>query len=336
MTSPRVGWAVGDWKHVGRVLHTTDGGRRWRDVTPVRRRSSPPLVTDFKGGLRAWAVFQVGPKGRWHLGFALYATTTAGLSWRRIWSGGLPAYPAALHFSDSRHGVLVADGCCTMYHDWEWMYATTDGGHHWHQIAYGCNDACGPTPAPPWASVLGGCDTTGFLFEGATTGYRAADGAVGPCLAVTTNGGRAWRAVPMPRILESQDGVNVSPPAAVPPDGVLVGLEVAPQRPLFLLILRDGQVSVRRFPSPHGDTLTPVDFVDPRHGWALFRSHNGDALYATSDGGASWAIRTRTNLPDEIDFLTPELGWAPGRPGSLLRTRDGGRRWFQIAFFVVH
>src|SRR5205807_117698 len=129
---------------------------------------------------------------------------------------------------DPRHGVFVLDGCCAMFRDWVSVESTRDGGQTWKEVVFGCADACGSRPASKGGRTLGWCDPTGFRFEGRRIGYRAAIGVVGPCLDVTIDGGRSWRAIGLPKRIGSPYGGTVSSPAIVPPDGMAVGIDVGP------------------------------------------------------------------------------------------------------------
>jgi photosystem II stability/assembly factor-like uncharacterized protein len=56
--------------------------------------------------------------------------------------------------------------------------------------------------------------------------------------------------------------------------------------------------------------------------------HHGHILYS-DDGGDSWTqaeVPVRSSIVD-IDFPTPELGWAVGHEGVILHSSDGGKTW---------
>ena len=56
--------------------------------------------------------------------------------------------------------------------------------------------------------------------------------------------------------------------------------------------------------------------------------HRGHILYS-DDGGDSWTqaqVPVRSSILD-IDFPTPELGWAVGHEGVILHSSDGGKTW---------
>jgi photosystem II stability/assembly factor-like uncharacterized protein len=56
--------------------------------------------------------------------------------------------------------------------------------------------------------------------------------------------------------------------------------------------------------------------------------HSGHILYS-DDGGETWEqaqVPVRSSILD-IDFPTPELGWAVGHEGVILHSSDGGETW---------
>lgn len=56
--------------------------------------------------------------------------------------------------------------------------------------------------------------------------------------------------------------------------------------------------------------------------------HRGHILYS-DDGGENWQqaqVPVRSSILD-IDFPTPELGWAVGHEGVILHSNDGGKTW---------
>lgn len=72
-----------------------------------------------------------------------------------------------------------------------------------------------------------------------------------------------------------------------------------------------------------------VHFIDLERG---FVAGKFGRIFATEDGGESWAVVTTsigTGNPDllGITFVGPNLGWAVGENGAILHSTDGGRRW---------
>lgn len=93
---------------------------------------------------------------------------------------------------------------------------------------------------------------------------------------------------------------------------------------------------------------TPLQFVDPRHGFITFGFGNGDGIgvYGSNDGGGHWQLRSLTvepagkstprSLPagcqkTGLTFSSPVTGWATancsgGRPFFYV-SKDAGRTW---------
>lgn len=139
------------------------------------------------------------------------------------------------------------------------------------------------------------------------------------------------------------------------------------ERGLVLLSDDQGQ-SWRQARVPVSVSLTAVQFVDVRHGWAV--GHAG-VILATQDGGESWRLlldgvqaaqlevaAARRALPDAADVEAAEVrlqtaermlaegadkpflalafsdarhGVVVGAYGMALRTDDGGQTWYSIA-----
>lgn len=97
----------------------------------------------------------------------------------------------------------------------------------------------------------------------------------------------------------------------------------------YLLKTEDGGASWRRVLVAGADVdarLVRVRFADREHGWAFGEM---GALYATSDGGETWArqrVPTRHLLLGGA-FLDARRGWLVGAGSTLLQTADGGETW---------
>lgn len=79
---------------------------------------------------------------------------------------------------------------------------------------------------------------------------------------------------------------------------------------------------------PVDATLTAVDFIDARHGWAVGQ---WGVILATTDGGEHWQqqrIDIDTDRPlFAVHFFDAEHGVAVGLWSLVLTTADGGRTW---------
>jgi photosystem II stability/assembly factor-like uncharacterized protein len=74
------------------------------------------------------------------------------------------------------------------------------------------------------------------------------------------------------------------------------------------------------------DNFFGVDTVDGDHAWVV---GNFGAVWATSDGGATWVAQKAGTLVPlfDVDFADTTHGWIVGKGGLILHTTDGGRRW---------
>ncbi len=99
-----------------------------------------------------------------------------------------------------------------------------------------------------------------------------------------------------------------------------------------ILLSDDGGRSWRQAQSvPTRVTLTALEFVDDRHGWAV--GHGGIVL-STDDGGEHWNLRHRAGSDValfSVHFDDLRRGLVVGSFGFALRTDDGGANWRRIS-----
>jgi photosystem II stability/assembly factor-like uncharacterized protein len=74
-----------------------------------------------------------------------------------------------------------------------------------------------------------------------------------------------------------------------------------------------------------------LEFVSRTAGWALVHSTTGrdidpDVLLHTTDG-RHWTLLYKFVGHLQVDFVSPEIGWALTGDGKLLKTYDGGKTW---------
>ncbi len=200
------------------------------------------------------------------------------------------------------------------------------------------------SPATGWA------DAFELPFAGAYPAVRR-------LILRTTEGGQSWRNV-TPRGLPPQVQ-GVAPTEYLDQDRAWVMGLVAPGQ-IGVMGTTDGGASWRetiihdpRVDYQLSDTgSAQITFVDANHGWLFVSYGNGadeaGALYKTVDGGAHWAVASRTN-PDMaagtsvpwqgfktgLTFVNQGDGWLTVTSGSkplLYSTHDAGTNWFPVPY----
>jgi photosystem II stability/assembly factor-like uncharacterized protein len=100
----------------------------------------------------------------------------------------------------------------------------------------------------------------------------------------------------------------------------------------IVLLSDDEGAQWRQARVPVSVTLTGVQFVDARRGWAI---GHAAVVLNTLDGGENWALQFDGRaLPDaaanpllDLLMLDETRGWAVGAYGLALSSTDGGRSW---------
>ena len=268
-----------------------------------------------KTGTLAWlrAVFFVDERRGWAVGGrgALLSTADGG----RTWTPSKPPTEDNLRdafFVDARTGWLVCERefykLATKEEPRSYLLKTEDGGATWARV-----EAAG-------ADV--DARLTGVRFAGHEHGWAFGEQGA---LYATSDGGRTWarQRVPTRRLLlgaHFQDArrgwlagagstlLRTSDGGATWTPG-----HVAPQPP----------ATVPQWP---GVRFNAVAFVGAGRGWA---AGSGGSVYATSDGGRTWAAQSTGTEADlyDVKFLDEREGWAAGAAGTLIHTTDGGRTW---------
>jgi photosystem II stability/assembly factor-like uncharacterized protein len=317
-------WAVTDQ----RLFVTLDGGDTWGDRTPPIEKGIAGTFT--LDGSRGW----VAGVGRAGDQVVVARTTDAGRHWG---TAALPrrfrhsaAKRVSLSFIDGEHGwaSLVGDlGTGPV------VFQTVDGGAHWKAL-------CGPcgTSGP---SVLTGRNTGWSVDETARSLYR------------TSDGGRTWRYVPVPKGVPARGRRVLALPHFLSPRfGVIEGTysrltpAAVTSTTVIFFVTRDGGDSrTQTTPLSTHDftryvaTGVPADVIS-REDWVVA---SPAGLYETQDGGKTWGLRLPNVSFDtvaEIDFATTRVGWALVTGGQcppetemcqpaprLFRTIDGGVHW---------
>lgn len=354
MLDAKNGWmAITEGKGF-QVLHTTDGGRRWKDVTP---QPFPYRHWDceFPKANMAWVSFYEKNKT------CLLLTTNAGKSWEpwqplgafdnstdNYFLGG--ERDDCRFFNPNDGQVIMFDGgtCQAEYT----FFETHDGGLSWNfapffqrsssthgTIQIGDCDGSATSYYPPGTVVI----AQGDLMDETPKGIVR--------LSLTSDAGKAWRDVTMPLPAQFQDRlVESSPPYFFDASNALMAVSamrdatngfVDPM--LVMYATRDGGNTWSARPgifSVKGFSYGDCDYVTLKD--IYLKSDAG--LYATHDGAKSWQM-ARVNAAFEsigqVDFTDAAHGWLvvfnedprynrDYYPFHLYRTSNGGKSWSEM------
>jgi photosystem II stability/assembly factor-like uncharacterized protein len=326
------------------ILHTSDGGMHWKDVTPQPAQGaqlnhallSPQgngsfvRTEDFLTGSVAWVASADYTK--------LFGTTNGGQTWQAVVAPGDSM--RQFTFLDALNGWVISEANGTVG-----TFQTTDGGAHWTRLQSSANAF--PLQTPFW----------GVSFLNATTGWAVfLNTSLGGSVQMykTVDGGATWQiqrltlpggatapvSVNPPQFFDAKDGM-----IEVGFDGGLGGQfhQDTNNRPASgggpegLYFTQDGGATWQGPVILNG--LEFPDFIDAQHGWAL--NGTGSSLLTTSDGGQHWAtVPTNSTFIDvnQLSFVSSQIGWAIQEDVhanySLLGTGNGGKTWKQINLII--
>lgn len=345
MIDALTGWAVTHEPGAERLLHTTNGGMHWTDVTPFN--PSGGLIANYHvavlTSLLAWVSSSDTATGTLTGTTQIFHTVDGGRTWRNV---AIPALSAtSIHFINPNNGWLLSmeEAGTGMGNEAVNIYRSTDGGATWIKVT----------------STSAGNERSGLPLEGgkmaitfldATTGWVTGGGIVSDQLHlyVTHDGGHTWRQqrIPLPVQVTSPWADHPTPPKFFTArDGILAvgyayGETQNPPSHVSIVVFyatHDGGTTWA-YTTPVPATLTswdsPPSFADMNHGWAT----NVNSLYATSDAGHQWTtIRPGPLFADvkQLDFMSPRVGWAVRQTFPfLLKTVDGGHTWAPVTYTI--
>ncbi|WP_223283720.1 WD40/YVTN/BNR-like repeat-containing protein [Streptomyces sp. FBKL.4005] len=297
----RTAWLAGTG---GTVLRTTDGGARWRNVSPPGAAELQFRdVTAFDARRAVVLAIGEGEASR------VYRTDDGGTTWTESFRNPDPkAFYDCMAFFDRRHGLAVSDPVDGRFR----VLSTADGGRSWHVL-----------PADGMPPALDG--EAGFAASGQCLV------ASGPRDVWLATGGGAHA-----RVLHSADrGLTWTAAGTPVPAG-------DPAKGVFALAFRDRAHGIAvggdyrsDQPSPHaaavtsdgGRTWRPAAAPPPAYrSGAAWLPHSRTAALAvgptgtdlTTDGGRSW--RTIDTGSYDTVACTPDLScWAAGEQGRVAR-----------------
>ncbi|HSL96518.1 MAG TPA: lectin like domain-containing protein [Thermoleophilia bacterium] len=299
----------------GQSFYSSDGAT-WTDFTTFEPEGNVCLKAYTRGaGPMPPAVTAPNGGESWPIGSPQTIT----------WSGG-GSGTATIELSldgGSTYPVTIADG------------TANDGSHPWVvaadstplakvrvTTATGADESDGvftiygtPVEQGGWLAQLTG--TTLALWDVAGSGEpRAWAAGDDGTIVVTADGGATW-AKQKTGVLNDLRGVDFLDGSF----GYAVGLSGR------ILRTRDAGATWVKLSSGASLALNGVDVVDATRAAAAGR----EGIFRTADGGATWKHQT-SGLADaiwlrDVDFISPQRGWAVGQGGQIFATTNAGGSW---------
>lgn len=356
MYTENEGWALGGLQDPGgHVLHTSDGGQSWYDVTPPE-----PVDTEGRDKIpsgyfldenTAWISFGYTERFIVPIDPLIWFTQDGGISWQPI--GQLPNSSLTgedyriqfIEFTDAQHGWVMVYLGAGMSHRYVALFATTDRGFTWELLI---------DPFTDTSMQL--CQKTGLIFADAVTGWITMDcfGVMdGAQILQTTDGGTSWQSLNMP-INELGPDFETSPFYCYTHSPIAVENETAGSKELHLALTCQ---------SYQGDKQTFYNYIlytnDEGQNWASMPYEGGnlarvsasssateDILYILGTGIYSLPV-SLDNTPSlvkkvvwqgQFSFINPERGWAVAHNGddlALVYTTNSGETWGLLEPMIV-
>src|SRR5579859_4032672 len=328
MSDATTGWAR-TTTHL--ILHTTDGGKSWQNVTPPYPAGNtvqlPPVFTSLSGTV-AWVAVSEKQQPDGTIPNVVFRTSDSGHTWQEAMLPRIALGVSQVQFVNAQNGwVLAGFGGVAAGSQAVDLFRSTDGGQTWSIVA-----------RAPGSLPLGG-DKSGMGWVSASTGWVtgcvcAAENTV--LLSRTQDRGVTWQSqsLPLPAL---QAAISTQPPVFFSAtEGLLPAtFNEAGSTILAVYATHDGGAIWS-----HSTLLTAAgsawDFLTMQQGWVV--GANGSSVAVTSNGGQSWLlINPGANFRNisQLDFVSAQEGWAistatPDAP-VLLKTMDGGQTWAQVS-----
>ncbi len=322
------GWALTNQK----ILFTSDGGQRWKDVTPPHSAGGIDRGA-FMNDKSAWVVSlgQANTVNVWR-------TSDGGQQWQSSTiSVNGPEVLGSPDFLTTQEGFLeISAGGPGAGSEQASIFHTTDGGQNWTNIS----------------ELPRGGLKSGISFKDAQNGWATgSDASETPWLYVTHDGGHTWEQLPLGQLPGSIGTESTSvhyttmPPVFFGNDGFLP-IQVVGQladtasskvNGIMLLTSDNGGASWFTDWKANPKTLTTFASTDlfigsTHNAWATDQDGN---VYGTSDAGENWSkLASKIDTIKALSFVDTSYGWAISDT-KLWQTTDGGSHWSQITYQIV-
>jgi len=355
MLDATTGWGIALG---GRIMRTTDGGILWNDVTPKQSN-----YTD--GGFyaldaeNAWAISKVGEVRNGQLPSPIWHTSDGGKTWQQPESPSsnstVPYYtPTKVIFTNPQTGWILWDTSQDQIHSvFTYLERTTDGGKSWEETEISTTPDLytGLIFLDNEVGYAGARLALDLTYYGTPTSQDYVEGKSLPELWKTTDGGKTWSMVQLPRlnpipaelqaIVSSNDQMScgVIGLIYIPPAGILVKVQctvfslVPPIREMF----NYGYLSADMGQTWHSWLAgTGEQFINITTGWRLYSPGKDmpNQLQQTTDGGLTWVtIKNVAWQSAQFDFINISTGWAlatDNKTTALVYTNDGGKTWKEL------
>ncbi len=297
-TSSSEGWICGD-----PLLHTADGGHTWQSGS----------FSTVASGTRTCAAV---PTDAW----VLVQAADGGLTLRPAQGGPNLAVTQTL---PPLPGGAVAEQLTFIDKNNGWLLAVGDHGAAKRGLLYRTTTGSGRMQ---FALVSTEAPTRGLQFVNATHGWGITQSGV----LRTTDGGTTWSSVAVPDPRRTVADVAVSFDHLAVRGATIV---VQGRNPVggfdmsVFLVSTDGGATwaERNGPATRLGTTeaTLLAVLDAKH-WRL---GSGSDMWATDDGGHSWAVSALPPRALSMSFPTADDGWAATDDGRVEHTTDGGQSW---------
>jgi photosystem II stability/assembly factor-like uncharacterized protein len=352
MSNDTSGWGI---EIAGHIMHSVDGSRTWKDVTPSQGSySSGGFFTLDEN--RAWAISELlgcytegcSPPPNFAI---IWRTDDGGRKWLPSQPlclvgdcgydyDAIPEYfhPIAMQFLDNKTGWMLVTVQHVMMQDRWRVYMTVDGGKTW---AFQSDNLFGPMVF--LATGLAFLDKQNGWFS--SSNVRGANDPIADwSIYQTKDAGQSWEnnILLTPSTLPKDFAQNTpwcgaANVSTIPPNVVdltiycdIYGLESRP-RYLYYYHSSDSGRTWRSF-----QVTGSVQFINTSTGWRLevLGQDKINQVQQTHDGGVTWST-LKNVIWDRVQFsfISDQVGWAIagiGDASALIKTLDSGRTWNEI------